>query len=98
MPSPLKSPAETEAGAAPAAYVTGEAKFASPNPRRIEMPLDVAIARSAFPSPLKSPPAIENGVDPKKLENVGRAVNVPSPFPRRVTMNLARGPAIAAAR
>ena len=46
------------------------------------LPLLISTARSALPSPLKSPAAIAVGVGP--VERDGAGVNVPLPLPRRM--------------
>ena len=71
LPSPLKSPIETEAGFDPVANVVWAAYDGVVAPGTVvlrstltELELRLAIARSGLPSPLKSPIETEMGFEP----------------------------------
>src|SRR2546423_847325 len=55
-------------------------------PRRIETFDEpwLAITKSCFPSPLRSPTAIESGLVPAEISGVAGDVKPPAPSPRRI--------------
>src|SRR6266568_2408223 len=81
LPSPLKSPTATKAGALPTRKLSGVRKVPSPLPSSTETLLEpmLATARSSLPSPLKSPKAKDQGLIP--TGKVNGAWKVPSPLP-----------------
>src|SRR5262245_34132268 len=78
-PSPLTSAAWTEQGSLPAAKDCAGWKVPSPlpNPTRTVPPYRLVVARSSFPSALKSATARESPPTP----GPGDSWNVPSPLP-----------------
>src|SRR6266567_1891843 len=81
LPSPLKSPTATKAGALPTRKLSGPWKVPSPLPRSTETLLEpmLATAKSSLPSRLKSPTARDQGLIPTGKVNGGW--KVPSPLP-----------------
>src|ERR1700682_2811454 len=85
FPSPLKSPTATDVGVFPVAnglplaVVNPPLPFPSNTVRLLLLPL--VTARSAFPSPLKSPTATEFGQLPTANGLPLAAENPPPPFP-----------------
>src|SRR5437660_165597 len=66
LPSPLKSPTATKAGASPTRELSGTWKVPSPLPSSTATLLEpmLATAKSSLPSPLKSPTATDAGSFP----------------------------------
>ena len=92
FPPPLRSPTTTDAAPTPASGEEAAVKLPVPSPNRIEtfpsdwqvasFPQLFATAKSSFPSPLKSPTAIERELIPTC--SVGPALKFPVPSPSRM--------------
>ena len=84
----LNASATIEVGALPVTIVVGGLNVPSPLPRKMLTVLAAILttARSAKPSLLKSPTAIDVGLEPlgRTSGEDGAAVKVPSPFPSRI--------------
>src|SRR5271166_6300927 len=90
MPSPLKSPTATNKGPPPTSYATGGWKLPSRLPSSTltvpglkllqrKLSLQFVMAKSAMPSPLKSPIATPNGALPAGYVCCGWKVDMPGP-------------------
>src|SRR5262249_11849501 len=84
LPSPLKSPTATAAGAAHMPRLVAALKSSAPLPNKIDTSFEPTLAttRSCLPSPLKSPTAAEKGLLP--TAKLVAALKLPAPLPNKI--------------